>query len=147
MPKTEKKGLISPKEFSRLLAKIELRDVYLKEAKTTLFSRELVDGGVWTFDEAFRTTENEPDHATIEIKYLLKGKCKRRNIFTISCIYVAEFTAEEKIPESFFEIYNKYSLPLQTFPFFREFTNSVISRMGLPPLVMPLRKYLIDESK
>jgi preprotein translocase subunit SecB len=94
------------------------------------------------FDEVYKLVEISTERAVVEVSYTIKGKLKRTNIFSLAATYVVVFDTLKEIPKEFFETYNQVSLPLQTFPYLRELTNSVVSRMGFPPLVLPLRKYL-----
>jgi hypothetical protein len=42
--------------------------------------------------------------------------------------------------DEMFGVFSKTSLPLNTWPYFREFANSIMTRMGLPGVVLPVLK-------
>lgn len=138
---------INPQEYNKLLSFINLNDVYLKDLKVALISRDFEGGANLTFSEKSELVENENNCIKIQVYYEIQAKSKRRNLFKLSAQYFVLFNSTQQIPAGFFDIFIKHSLPLQTFPYFRELVNSVISRMGLPPLILPLRKYLIGEGK
>jgi len=107
----------------------------------------MTEKGKFEFNEVSKLSSHEGDFVTIEIDYTLKAKCGRRLIAQINATYALVFSTDKKIPKEFFDIYKQYSLPLQTFPYFRELTNALFSRMGIPPLILPLRKFLVGSDK
>jgi preprotein translocase subunit SecB len=135
---------ISPKEYNEFLKHLDIEDVYLEDVKTTLYSREVGQKVKLDFDEKARLVINNEERAKVEVLYTLKAKSAKKRIFNISAKYIVNFRLVEKVPDEYFEIYNHISLPIQTFPYFRELTNSIISRMGLPPLILGLRKNLVS---
>jgi preprotein translocase subunit SecB len=42
--------------------------------------------------------------------------------------------------KDYFGVFVQVNLPVNTWPYFREFVHSTVSRMGLPPVVLPLVK-------
>ncbi|MEW6412075.1 MAG: protein-export chaperone SecB [Candidatus Zixiibacteriota bacterium] len=154
MPKAKKQSAlrrsaeevtITPTQYGEILKCVDLRDIYLKEIKSTLYSRELTGRASLKFDESANVLSVAENVATIEVSYNLKAKCGRNRLFTSRIKYAVLFDCKGDIPDGFFELYNKHSLPLQTFPYLRECVNSMISRMGLPPLILPLRKFLVGD--
>jgi len=130
-------------KYNELLKHVELVDVHLQEIRASLGKWDPSERSILNFKEDFSVIENEADHVCIAVSYQLDAKSKRRNVFNIKARYQVTFKTSKPIPPEFFEMFNKWSLPVQTFPYLRELVNSMISRMGLPPLVLPLRKYLV----
>lgn len=137
---------MQPKEYREYLRKIDLANIQLNDVKATLGKVDFSVRPVMNLTEGFKILKNVADHAIIEVSYKVSAKVKRSNVFTVNAKYHVSFVTNEQIPDDFFEIYNQLSLPLQTFPYLRELTNSIISRMGLPPLILPLRKFLVGEN-
>lgn len=136
---------LSAEEYNRLIEYIELTDIYLADVQASKPTRELPDQSTFEFGEEVNVLTRDPASAAMEVLYSLKARSGRRKVVDIKAKYVAEFTTSRDIPEEFFVLYNALSLPLQTFPYFRELANSLFSRMGLPPLVLPLRKHLMGD--
>lgn len=65
---------------------------------------------------------------------------KKQKVLSITVVFALHLTSEKEFNEDFFEIYKEMSLPLNTWPFFREFVNSTTARMNIPPLTLPLLK-------
>lgn len=134
---------ISPSQYREMLKHLELRDVFLREINSVLYSRDIEKRAKLNFSENFEILNVENQEALLEAGYELTAKCGRRNIFKIKVKYNIQFVMTESLPEEFFYLYSQHSMPLQTYPYFRELVNSIISRMGLPPLVLGLRKFLV----
>ncbi len=138
---------IKPKLYSDLLESLELRDIYLTGAKATLRSRDMGDKNTWQLNESTNLLSNDGSKAIVEVVYDLTARSGRLILVKLEVKYAVEFCSTKKLPEDFFTLYNAYSLPLQTFPYFRECANTLFSRMGIPPLVLPLRKFLVGGNK
>jgi preprotein translocase subunit SecB len=138
---------IKPKEYMELLKCLDLRNIYLKDLKCSLSSNEITDRGVYRLDEGFEIVTHGDNEAIIEVAYKLGAKSGRKRLASVSAKYRVAFATEKRLPAEFFLLYNTYSLPLQTYPYFRECVNSLFSRMGLPHLTLPLRKYLVGEPR
>ena len=148
MSSEQKKTAISPKRYNELLGHIDLVDIRLQDLKASLGKdTDISDRPVTNFGETFNIVSNTSNSVEIEALYTLNAKSKGRKVFSIRAKYLIVFKTDTELPMEFFDIFNKYSLPLQTFPYLRECVNSIVSRMNLPPLILPLRKYLMDGSK
>ena len=136
---------ITPKQYSELLKNLDLVSIYLKDVKVSQFSHELSGKNSYDFGEKCSVVKHDDYQAIIEVSYSLTAKSSRKRLASVKAKYRVVFSTEKQLPGEFFTLYNVTSLPLQTFPYFRELTNSMFSRVGLPPLILPLRKYLFGE--
>ncbi len=143
MQSNDLENKISPKKYNEYLKHVDIADIYLKDFKSTLSTRIFEGKANLQFKEKINLVSYLEKCAIIENSYLIKAKTGKKNIFKIEATYTVVFTTEKELPKEFFEIYNTHSLPLQTFPYLRELVNSTISKMGLPPLILPLRKHLL----
>lgn len=141
------KKRIPAAKYNKLLGHLILQDVYLKQAKTVLFSRNVSSGASLSFNESAKIVKRGADSALIEVSYLVKAAAGKRRVFEVAAKYYVEFRYDAELTEDFFVLYNTYSLPFQTFPYLRELVNTSVSRMGLPSLILPLRKYLTGGSQ
>jgi len=136
---------VSPAQYREMLKHLELRDVYLKEVNSILYSKEIEKSAKLNFKESFHIIQLNKEDALLQADYEINAKSGKRNIFKIRAKYDIFFEMTESLPEEFFLLYSRHSMPLQTYPYFRELVNSIISRMGLPPLVLGLRKFLVGQ--
>jgi preprotein translocase subunit SecB len=142
----EKEWRLSPEKYNKLLSRIELRDIALRDVHASCGVGRFEEKVYLSLKESAEIEDRSTDKVTITISYDLKGKYKRRNAFSVKATYAVTFDLNDELPDEFFEIFRQTSLPLYTYPYFRELANSSISRMGLPPLVMPLRRNLVGPS-
>ncbi len=140
------KKKIPPKKYNELLQHINLRDIFVTEINSKLFERNFPGSAKLQFDESTNLKDFGEDLVEIEVLYKLKAKNGRKKVFDILIKYSVLFELDKEVPEEFFMIYSKHSLPLQTFPYFREYINTILSRMGLPQLILPLRKNLVGKN-
>lgn len=56
----------------------------------------------------------------------------------INCLAVAEYSASIPMNDQLFSVFKSRNLPLNVWPFVREFVFSTVSRAGLPPLILPV---------
>jgi len=137
------KKKIAPAEYATLLECVELGNIYLKEVRSTLHRHEIGNRPEFQFKEDYQVIEHNDNHALIEVAYTVKTRNGRSNIATIQAKYHVRLTTSKLIPSEFFHLYSQYSLPLQTFPYYRELVDSHFTKMGLPRLLLPLRKFLV----
>lgn len=141
------KEKITPAEYGDYMAKLELKDVRLMSITSRRFNAPISESRNVSFDEKVVPMGIQERSAQVAVEYIVKAKSGTRRVAEIRAKYMAIFETAERLPEEFFVLYNEYSLPLQTFPYLRECVNSMFSRMGLPPLILPLRKFLIGSDK
>jgi preprotein translocase subunit SecB len=136
---------MTAKEFNDLLHCLELQEIYLLKANVSASRDTFAGKAILKFNENAKLTDRTDDRARIDVEYLLTGRCGARNVLRIATTFVVNFRLNTQFPEEFFDIYIKSSLPLQTYPYFREFVQSIVARAGLPILVIPLRKFLLPK--
>lgn len=142
----EKEWRLSPEKYNKLLRRIELRDITLRDIRASCGVGHFEEKVYLLLKETAEIEDGSTDNVTFAISYDLKGKYKRRNAFSVKATYAVTFDLNDELPDEFFEIFKQTSLPLYTYPYFRELANSSISRMGLPPLILPLRRHLVGPS-
>jgi hypothetical protein len=55
----------------------------------------------------------------------------------ISVTFCVSYASKIPMDDKLFDIFKMVNLPLNTWPYFREFTHSAVTRMGWPPLIAP----------
>ena len=131
---------ISPEKYRTILEGIEFDNILLKNSKSHI-DHDLISEGMSISIKDDATYKLVNDGFIVEDRYILTSKNKDRKIvLKIECTYQLYFKSHQNISDDFFDVYKNYSLPLNVWPFFREFVNSMTSRMSIPPLVLPLLK-------
>lgn len=137
---------IPPKQYNELLDRLQLQDICLKTVKASLGTRVLTEKVNLDYREEAVVLPPEGKKTEIEARYFFRATSGKKRVFNLDATYLVTLIAEADLPTEFFELYKTYSLPLHTFPYLRELVHGVISRMGLPPLILPLRKGLIGQN-
>ena len=82
--------------------------------------------------------------AHVTHKFYLTGKGQEKtddNVLKISVAFCLTYTTQEaSFDNDFFEVFKKLVLPVNSWPYFREFVQSMTQRMNIPPLTLPLIK-------
>lgn len=138
VPKTK----ISPKEYNQFLETFQLKTIRLVGCSFNVNLNYSIRQSIQVnIKEHSKVTRNDNEQVQIELSYELNGVDDSENvIFSLTATYDILFSTEKQLPEAFFTIYKKTSLPMTTWPYFRELVANMISRAGLPMLTLPLVK-------
>ena len=86
----------------------------------------------------------EDDILNIYFKFNFKAisKEKEKPALQMKANYILKYSVKGdcEITDEFFEIFKNTSVRFIIWPYFREFVYSMISRMNLPPLTLPMIK-------
>ncbi len=140
--KSSTKFKMQPDEYKKVLDGIQLKNLSILETsakiKPNLKSFDKMD--IKITDEA--NYYQNGDEIVINQHFTLIGipVGKKQHILTIVVVFALHLTSEKDFTDDFFEIYKTISLPINTWPFLREFANSMTARMNIPPLTLPLLK-------
>jgi preprotein translocase subunit SecB len=58
----------------------------------------------------------------------------------MNCVYRVMLKSERPITEDFMQIFLNVNIHMNTWPYFREFAQSMLNRIGYPPLTLPFFK-------
>ena len=141
----EIKNKISPQKYNEILRTVDLTNLYLNETSAKLNQRDWTGAATLNLSEKSELLDSADNKFTIEMNYLLKAQADNKDVVEISAQYIIEFTTDGAPDKDFIELFKIYSLPLHSYPFFREIVNSFVIRMDLPSLILPLRKFLVSE--
>jgi len=131
---------ISPEEYRKILDGLELKNILMSDLKASVKHELLSEGlSVSIKDSAFY--ENKDDEVIVKNTYRLTARNKEKKTpLKIEATFILVFTTKHEITDDFFEVYKNISLPLNVWPFFREFVNTTTARMNIPPITLPLLK-------
>jgi len=142
MAKKTQKPKIPPDEYRRILEQVSLQSI-LMDACSVKTRREKL-GSNMKLDVRHKTSYQIEDdsHATVISDYEIVATKTTRKEFAvkIGCVYRVLLTSESPFSEDFMDIYAEVNLQVNTWPYFREFVQSMIQKAGLPPLTLPFLK-------
>jgi len=144
----ERKGelRVTQRRFNRLIAGLKLVEIYFRKASFR-FSPELRHQdqpprlSVAT-ESSFSPLGGDAFEA-VQL-FTLKGRARGsgRILASITCEVVAVYETRVQMSPDLFEPFKETALLVNTWPYLREFVQSCTLRAGLPPLVLPLAKFL-----
>lgn len=132
--------IIKPEDYTEILKGIQIINIGLLKLNSQIEKKNFIDK--LTIEIAVEMSyEKIPSGFYSLSVYKIAAKNKSgENALEFEITYRVDFSSKSEINDSFFDIYKKVSLPLNTWPFVRELVNSTTARMNIPPLTLPLFK-------
>ena len=133
---------LTPQEYRAVLKDVELEEVMLEEASAKIHRDKLDKSLEISIDEKI-THEIQGDTVlSVHHFYTLIAPpgSKKDYFLKLTCAFGLKYSTKTALSESFIEIFKDTNIPLNTWPYFREFAQSMTQRMNIPPLTLPLRK-------
>jgi preprotein translocase subunit SecB len=137
--------VITPEEYRKLQSNIDLVEISLfnstssliLDSVNTLLSAE--ETPFIKLNDSANVLENEKA-AHIINKWSLTAKFKESgtSFLNIKAEYSITLAKTEKMSKEFWNIYKNTTLHIIVYPYFREFVQSLTSRMNIPPLTLPI---------
>lgn len=131
----------SRQEYAAFISQIELRDIWLVEA--TIQNHAGPDSPI----EASLQIEHDASWSPIDRGFRAVSSYKvsviSENDMPLSEIEVSfavDYESPASITEALFALFGPINLPLNTWPYLREFTSTTFSRMNWQPFTMPALK-------
>lgn len=137
------KPKISPQEYRFILEALELSSISLIESSTRLKEENISKTLNIDINEksAFEHKNN-----ILFINYLYKLQAKSPEIdepaITITVKYSVKYAVSKEvtIEKEFMKIFVDLTVSMLLWTYFREFVNNTVYRMGMPPLVLGLKR-------
>jgi preprotein translocase subunit SecB len=138
------KPKISPQEYRTILESLELTSVSLIESTSKLKEENISKALAVEVDEKNAFTQNGN---TLVIAYNYKLSAKNENsadepAVLISAKYSIKYkiSKELAISKEFMRIFLDLTVSMLLWPYFREYVNNLVYRMGMPTLVLGLKR-------
>ncbi len=141
MPKTPKQ--FDYESYNAFIDKLELADLRLVDANVQANIPKPVGNLEAKLSDEYSfvsTEEGFEAYASYKLFFYREDQLLARLEVTFGLIYASQASQEEI--EQNFELFKQANLPLNTWPFAREFFHNMLGRMGWPPFTLPLLKVL-----
>jgi preprotein translocase subunit SecB len=137
-----KKENISPDKYREILKGLNMESIYLLTSKSSVDKKSIASGLRISFRDEASFEKKEDKIVEITHKYRLEATNRKlkKKVLNIECAFCLIYSFGEEFSADFFEVFKDINLPLNTWPFFREFVFNITSRMNIPPLTLPLLK-------
>lgn len=138
-----KKPEISPEEYANILSSISLSQILLNDCSVKKHEVKS-KGGAIDLDISMKLGfDQNASEVSFITTYKLEGVKRSEGtdekVFTITTSFLLSYmkTKEVEVTKEFVNVFKNNSIELVSWPYFREFVQNMISRMGFPPLTLP----------
>lgn len=131
---------LDPKDYAAFIAQIELQTIWLKDALVeNEHGPETPERGVIRIEEE---TEWQPLPAGFRAfhRYRVRMEAGSESLLTIAVTYAVDFFSEETMTDEIFAVFQRVNLPVNTWPYLREYVATMMGRMDWMPFTLPALK-------
>lgn len=140
------KPKISPEEYNKIIKLLSLEDITLIDCSFKLKEVNLKGGTIsLNVNEKCTMKDSEKNvvfYPSFTIEGFVDDETNKDSLFAIKLKYITAYSKNSNtaIGEDFLTVFKEISLSNIMWPYYRELTQSLISRASLPPITLPLRK-------
>ena len=141
----EESHAVSPAAYAAFLRQIELAAIWLQEARISnrrgpeppeRATVRLDSHATWTpYSEGFRILHH----------YDIRIEDSDSLLAEIEVTFGLQFTSEAELTDELFSVFREVNLPVNTWPYLREFLATTAGRMNWVPFVLPTLKLGTEE--
>lgn len=138
-----KKNTISPEEYAATLSSISLSQILLNDCSVKKYEIKTKGGAIdldITMKLGYDQNAGEASFiATYKLDGVKRSEGAEEKVFTITASFLLSYMKKKEIEvtKEFVNVFKDNSIELVSWPYFREFVQNMISRMGFPPLTLP----------
>lgn len=134
---------ITPEEYRHILETLELSSLYLVESSMKL-REEFFSNTLNIEIEEKNTFKQEGTMLTVYYNYRLTAKNLEvaEPAIAITAHYAVKYQISKElvISKEFMKVFSELTVSMLLWTYFREYVNNCVYRMGMPPLVLGLKK-------
>lgn len=137
-----KKHELTAEEYNALLQQVELKAISIRECSAKLRRDKLYGSADVSIKDKVSWSMEDENTILVDHSYeLVAGSgAKKDYALKITCIFSLRYVSETALADGFTEIFTQRNVPLNTWPYFREFVQNMTQRMDLHTLTLPLLK-------
>jgi preprotein translocase subunit SecB len=137
--KKQKNGPTS-KDYNDFIAQIEIADIRIIAAQVKVLDYSYFPSSAkvnWRMSASYEKAE---EYFNVDNRYNLtiSEKGTKGTKARISVTFRIVYSSKIPINDGLFEIFKEINLPLNTWPYFREFIHNTTLRMGWKPMIAPI---------
>ncbi len=136
---------MDPNKYAGILRKIELCNISMESCSAEINRKQIdLQKGSIIVDIKDRVAyQQEKGRLKVTHKYYLTAKTSKdskEHVIKSKVAFLVVFDTKTEIYEDFFNVFKEINLPLNTWPYLREFVQNMTQRMNIPPLTLPFVK-------
>ncbi len=143
---------ISPDLYGKILNSLKLSNLYLVQLHADFLENNMEERQEMILDTVFKErvsheVKNDLLHIFYTFTLHIINKDNKQPVIKIKIKYhiVYEILAENiQIPKEFIQVFKQITLGMLLWPYFRQTVNDVISKMNLPPFILPMRRLTVE---
>ncbi|MBN1931452.1 MAG: hypothetical protein JW786_07580 [Desulfobacterales bacterium] len=142
MVKEETKQRMAPDEYWKFLQQVELQSIVLDSCSVKTHRDKISGSMKLDIQKKVGYVIEKETSAVITAQYdlIATPSIKKDFALKLGCVYRVMMTSERLITDDFMEIFINVNIQTNTWPYFREFVQSMLQRIGYPPLTLPFFK-------
>lgn len=140
MPTPTADILATPEEYAAFIAQIELRNVWLSSGSIQSFQDPMAPESVYLEIEDTAAYSLTDGGFVCTHVYQIAARVEDKQAFHIELELKVQFDSELHMSDGLFAIFAAANLPLNTWPYVREFLASSAGRMGWQLITLPALK-------
>lgn len=131
---------IDHRKYSKILSNLDFSEIYLESSSTDIKRQDFFKHKDLTIELNDRASFEQTDNRLRVVhRYYLKAiESEQKAVaLKINATFCLIFQTKGTIEKEFFDIFKKVNLPLNSWPYLREFVQNMTQRMNIPPLTLP----------
>ena len=133
---------IPPKEYAEFVKGVNLLDIKFESGEFRDNGFDLANAGDKIKVKVSRRAEIlEKKQFSFRVRdklsFAVIDPNSRKHLIDIKASLLVEYSSNQEISEEIFEIFREVNVPVNTWPYFREFVHNCLVKMGYPRLVLP----------
>lgn len=141
-PETHEEPVAPVNEYVAFIQQIELERIWLRSSRITNSSGgDAPNGAEVHISDTATWKESETGFQAFQ-KYVAEFVSGKKKLARVEVEFVADYSSEDPMNDELFALFEENNLPLNTWPYFREYLASVVHRMHWLPFTLPTRKFL-----
>jgi hypothetical protein len=131
---------ISPQEYAQFIGQIELSTIWLHDVRVANYhGPQTPDQATFHFASEARW-ELRPTGFRVFHQYKVLVEATEDQLAEMDVTFGLDFTSQEPMTDQIFAIFEDVNLPVNTWPFLREFVSTTLGRMGWVSFTLPTFK-------
>lgn len=129
-------------EYNDFIRQIEITDIRLISAKVDNYGYDILPQANKISYSSTAWYDNREDFIDVYDKYnvAVRDTENRKRVAKLTVTFCVTYISKIQMDEDIFDIFIDRNLPLNTWPYFREFTHDTFNRMGWSGIIAPTFK-------
>ena len=131
---------IDYRKYSKTLSNLDFIEIYLESSSTDIKRQDILKHKGLKIEITDRASFEQTDNKLkVAHRYYIKARGPEQKdvALRINVTFCLTFQTKETIEKDFIDIFRKINLPLNSWPYLREFVQNMTQRMNIPPLTLP----------